>query len=86
MKQLRKNIRRIALCLCALFVLLAAYGAYSISTYGNRWFASSANTFVRTRKKNVIAGDILDRRGPLPASDFRDDREGRPSPKRPGAR
>ena len=68
MKQLRKNIRRIALCLCALFVLLAAYGAYSISTYGNRWFASSANTFVRTRKKNVIAGDILDRRGVILAT------------------
>lgn len=63
MKQLRRNIRRIAALLCALFILLAAYGAYSVTTYGNRWFASSANTFVRTRKKNVIAGDILDRNG-----------------------
>lgn len=63
MKQLRRNIRRVAALLCALFVLLAAYGAYSITTYGNRWFASSANTFVRTKKKDVIAGDILDRNG-----------------------
>ena len=63
MKQLRKNILRIALLLCGLFVLLAGYGAYSIATYGNRWFASTANTFVRTQKKNVIAGDILDRNG-----------------------
>ena len=63
MKQLRKNIRRVAAFLCALFVLLAGYGAYSITTYGSRWFASSANTFVRTRKKDVIAGDILDRNG-----------------------
>ena len=61
MKQLRKNIRRVAAFLCALFVLLAAWGAYSLSTYGSRWFASSANTFMRTRKKNVTAGDILDR-------------------------
>ncbi|MBR3016497.1 MAG: penicillin-binding protein 2 [Clostridia bacterium] len=61
MKQLQKNIRRVAVFLCALFVLLAAWGAYSLSTYGSRWFASSANTFMRTRKKNVIAGDILDR-------------------------
>ena len=36
MKQVRKNIRRVAAFLCALFVLLAAYGAYSITTYGNR--------------------------------------------------
>ena len=63
MKHLQKNIRRIAILLCALFVLLASYGAYSISTYGNRWFASSANTFARAKKKDVIAGSILDRNG-----------------------
>ena len=61
MKHLQKNIRRVAIFLCALFALLAAWGAYSLLTYGSRWFASSANTFMRTRKKNVIAGDILDR-------------------------
>ncbi len=63
MKQLRKNINRVALFLCALFVLLAAWGAYSLNTYGNRWFSSSANTFARSRKKDVTAGDILDRSG-----------------------
>lgn len=68
MKQLQKNIRRIAAFLCALFVLLAGYGAYSITTYGNRWFASNANTYVRSRKKNVIAGDILDRNNVLLAT------------------
>ena len=65
---MRKNIRRLALALGALFILLAAYGAYSISTYGNRWFSSSANTFVRAKKKEVIAGDILDRNGVLLAT------------------
>ena len=63
MKQLRKNINRIAVFLCVLFVLLAAYGAYSLLTYGSRWFASSANTFARARKNDVIAGNILDRNG-----------------------
>ena len=32
MKQLRKNILRIALLLCGLFVLLAGYGAYRQKT------------------------------------------------------
>lgn len=68
MKRLRKNINRIAAFLCALFVLLAAYGAYSLTTYGTRWFASSVNTFARSRKKNVIAGDIQDRNGTVLAT------------------
>ncbi|MDO5326778.1 MAG: penicillin-binding transpeptidase domain-containing protein [Clostridia bacterium] len=68
MKQLQKNIRKIALFLCALFVLLAVWGAYSISTYGSRWFASPANTFARAQKKDVIAGNILDRSGVVLAS------------------
>ena len=63
MKQLQKNIRRVAIALCALFALLVVWGVYSLTTYGSRWFASSANTFMRTRKKDVIAGDILDRNG-----------------------
>ena len=68
MKQLRKNIRRIAFFLCALFVLLAGYGAYSIATSGNRWFSSSLNTFARQKRADVIAGNILDRNGVVLAS------------------
>ncbi len=68
MKQIRKNILRVAWALLALFFLLAAYGAYSIATTGNRWFSSSANTYARSRKKNVIAGDILDRNGVILAT------------------
>ena len=63
MKQLRKNIRRIAAFLCALFLLLTAYGAYSIYTSGNRWFSSSLNTFARQKRSGVVAGSILDRNG-----------------------
>lgn len=68
MKQLKTNLRRVALALLSLFVLLTAYASYSLTTYGNRWFASSANTLVRQQKKNVIAGDILDRNGVLLAT------------------
>ena len=68
MKALRKNLRRLALLMACLFLLLAGYGAYSLSTYGSRWFASGANTFVRQKKQNVIPGDIYDRSGALLAS------------------
>ena len=63
MKKLRKNLRLVTAFLCALFLLLAGYGVYSVTVYGNRWFSSSANTFARAQKKNVIPGDIQDRNG-----------------------
>lgn len=75
MKQLHRNIKRIALCLCALFLLLAGYGAYNIIVNGNRWFSSSSNTFARAQKKNVIAGDVLDRGGVLLATTVEGKRE-----------
>ena len=63
MKQQRFRFKLIAMLLFGLFVLLAVYGAYSINTYGNRWFAYARNPRVREQKKNVIAGSILDRNG-----------------------
>ncbi len=60
MKQTKKNIYRIAFLLISLFALLIVYGAYSLNTYGSRWFSSSANTYVRTKKQNVTAGKLLD--------------------------
>ena len=68
MKKLRKNLRLITVFLIVLFVLLAGYGAYSVAVYGNRWFSSSANTFARSQKKNVIPGDIQDRNGTVLAT------------------
>ena len=68
MKQIRKNILRVAVVLTMLLILLAGYGVYSINTYGNRWFSSSANTFLRNKKKDVTAGDILDRSGAVLAA------------------
>ena len=75
MKQLKKNIRQVGICLCALFVLLAGYGAYNMIVNGNRWFSSSVNTFARQQKKNVIAGDVLDRGGVLLATTVEGKRE-----------
>ena len=75
MKHLRKNIKRIALFLCALFVLLMGFGAYNIIVNGNRWFSSSVNTFARKQKKNVIAGDVVDRSGVILAATVEGKRE-----------
>ena len=68
MKELRRHIRIIMLLLTGLFVLIAGYGGYSLSTYGSRWFSSSYNSRVRSEKRNVIPGDILDRNGVLLAT------------------
>lgn len=68
MKQIRKNARRALFCLCGLFILLVAYGAFSIATSGSRWFSSSLNSFVRQKRSDVIAGDILDRNGEVLAT------------------
>ena len=63
MKQQRMRFKLLALFLFGLFALLAVYGGYAITTYGNRWFAYSRNPRIRTQKENVIAGDVLDRAG-----------------------
>ena len=65
MKRLRRNIRRIAFLLAGLFAALILYGAYSLSQYGSRWFSTNANSYLRSVKKDVIPGDILDRTGLL---------------------
>ena len=60
MKQLRHYISRVGLLLCLCFALLALYGVYSLSNYGSRWFSTSANTWLRSAKKDVIPGDVYD--------------------------
>lgn len=63
MKQQRLRFKLLALFLFGLFALLAVYGGYAITTYGNRWFAYTRNPRIRAQKENVIAGDVLDRTG-----------------------
>lgn len=68
MKQQRFRFKLLALFLFALFLVLIAYGAYSVLVYGNRWFASSKNPRVRVQKESVMAGSVLDRNGVVLAS------------------
>lgn len=68
MKLIKQNIRLVTLVICGLLLSLIAYGAYSISTYGSRWFSSGANTVVRRMKADVIAGNITDRAGRMLAT------------------
>ena len=68
MKQQRMRFQLLAFILIGLFALLAAYGLYSINTFGNRWFAYNRNPRIREQKRNVLAGNILDRNGVLLAS------------------
>lgn len=63
MKRIRQNIRLVTAVVSALLLGLIAYGAYSMLTYGTRWFASGANKYVRQIRQNVIAGTIYDRNG-----------------------
>ncbi|MBE5801956.1 MAG: penicillin-binding protein 2 [Clostridiales bacterium] len=63
MKQQRVRFRLMAFFLIALLVVAGAYGVYSVSTYGSRWFGSSYNTRYRAARKTVIPGDIIDRNG-----------------------
>lgn len=65
MKMIKSNIRVITLIVCALFVSLIAFAAFSISTQGQRWFSSSANTYLRRAKSNVTPGSIVDRHNVL---------------------
>ena len=68
MKQQRVRFWVMALLLIALLAVAGAYGIYSVSTYGSRWFGSSHNTRYRAAKKTVIPGDIIDRNGVVLAS------------------
>ncbi len=61
MKLIKQNVKLIAVIVCLLLISLIAYGAYSISTHGSRWFSSGANNYLRRTKANVIAGTIVDR-------------------------
>lgn len=68
MKLIKQNVRLVALLISLLLISLVVYGGYSVATYGSRWFSSRANTYLRTTKANVTAGNILDRNNVLLAS------------------
>jgi len=49
--------------LIGLLGVASAYGAYSVSVYGSRWFSSVRNTRYRNARQTVIKGNIMDRWG-----------------------
>ena len=63
MKIQKHRIKLVAVLLVSLLVLLAIYGTYSVTRYGNRWFSSSHNSRLDMQKQNVTEGKILDRQG-----------------------
>ena len=63
MKLIKRNIRLVIIFVSLLLVALIAYGAYSLSYFGNRWFSSSANTYLRQAKRDVLPGGVYDRNG-----------------------
>ena len=63
MKELRRNIRILGAIMLSGILVLAIYLNYTVMLNGNRWTNSASNTRLVTARKNVIAGDILDRNG-----------------------
>ena len=63
MKELRRHIRLVGLCLVGLFGLWLLYFCYSTYFYGGRWFANPYNTRISSKKQSVIAGTITDAAG-----------------------
>lgn len=68
MKLLKSHIKIIATGMVVLLISLIVFGAYSVLTQGNRWFSSSANTYLREMKTNAIPGNIMDRNGTVLAT------------------
>ncbi len=63
MKQIRGRFRVLSLIVIGLLAVAGVYGAYSVSTYGSRWFSNSKNTRYQAAKRSVTPGDIADRNG-----------------------
>ncbi len=63
MKQQRLRFRVLTFLIIGLLGVAAFYGAYSVSTYGSRWFSSAKNTRYQSAKRSVTKGDVIDRKG-----------------------
>ncbi len=68
MKRMRGNIRRLIPLMCALFLLLGAWGAWNLAVSGRRWFSYSSNVYARQQKQQVTEGTVLDTHGVILAS------------------
>ena len=63
MKELRRNIRIIAMLLLSLFVVVGSVFGYNAYIQGTRWMMSASNARINSARKKVIMGTITDRSG-----------------------
>lgn len=68
MKELRRNMRVLALAVLVLFGSLCGYFTYSVYFYGGRWFANANNPRLTSQKSAVTMGTVYDRKGTVLAS------------------
>ena len=59
----KKNMKLIIVIFVMIFVSMIVYLGYSVSVYGQRWFASPYNPRLENIKSNVTPGSILDAQG-----------------------
>ncbi|MDO5022922.1 MAG: penicillin-binding transpeptidase domain-containing protein, partial [Eubacteriales bacterium] len=63
MKRLRRHLKTVSIATVIMLFSLVLFGAYNVATQGNRWFSSSANTYLRQLKADAIPGNVYDRSG-----------------------
>jgi len=63
LKQQRFRFRLLTFLIVGLLLISSAYGVYSVSVYGSRWFSSARNTRNQSARRSVVKGDIIDRKG-----------------------
>ncbi|MCL1854588.1 MAG: penicillin-binding transpeptidase domain-containing protein [Clostridia bacterium] len=68
MKQQRVRFHLLTLVIVGLLLMSSAYGVYSVTVYGSRWFSSARNTRNQSARRTVVKGDIIDRWGVILAS------------------
>ncbi len=65
MKELRLRVKVVTFFLLLLLAVLVIYAAYSVKTYGTRWFSNGRNVRVVADKERVIPGKVYDVKGRL---------------------
>lgn len=65
MKELRLRVKIVTFFLLLLLAVLVIYAAYSVKTYGTRWFSNGRNVRVVADKDRVTPGRIYDADGTL---------------------
>ena len=62
-RKFKKNVRIMLLVFTAMFAALIIYLAYSVITFGDKWYSTPYNPRIQNSLKNGDPGDIYDRAG-----------------------